>query len=50
VGVLVVLLMARGWYDYGKTTTAFLAALTAVNAPVMINFWLSLLPYLRPPG
>lgn len=38
VGVLVVLLMARGWYDYGKTTTAFLAALTAVNAPVIIKF------------
>ncbi len=38
VGVLIVLLMARGWYDYGKTTTAFIAALSAVNAPIIIKF------------
>ncbi|MFQ1020467.1 APC family permease [Tardisphaera saccharovorans] len=37
VGVLVVLLLARGWYRYGKTTTAFIAALSAVNAPILVK-------------
>ncbi len=37
VGVLVVLLLARGWYRYGRTTTAFISALSAVNAPTLVK-------------
>jgi len=38
VGILIVLLLARGWYRYGKATTAFISALNAVSAPTLVKF------------